>query len=259
MDNTLKFAQRIALEAGNILLSKFGQSHQISTKESIHSVVTPVDLMVEESILTAINQNFPEHSILSEESGFLDKHSDYLWVIDPLDGSSYYSRGLETYAVSIALYLNKTPVIGVVYCPARNEMFYADRNEGAFMNGANITCSSTTLLKDAIGSFGHRYIRLEEYDKSSKAILQSVRSVRAGGSCAMELCYLASGRIDLVLTVNQSFWDYAAGMFIAEKSGCLFFDLNGNPWNFDSFWNSKLDLLSYSKSLLDFNEAIYLG
>lgn len=249
MKTPIKIAKKIARTAGDILLTHFGQSHEINAKESIHSIVTPVDLLVEKYIIDTLLDNFPLDSILSEESGFIDKNSDQIWVIDPLDGSSYYSRSIETFSVSIALYKNERPVLGVVFCPIKNELFHAIANEGAYLNDEPIQCSHTAHLQDAIGSFGHRYIRLEKYDNTAKKLLQSIRSVRAGGSCAMELCYLACGRIDLALTVNQSFWDYAAGMLIAKESGGNFTTLSHENWDFQTYWLKKFDLLAYSKKL----------
>ena len=250
MNNSyIEFAKNTALAAGKYLLDNFGMMHYSIIKESIHSIVTKVDLITEELITNLIKQNYSNHNILSEELGFIQNNSEYTWIIDPIDGSSYYSRGIESFSISIALFRNFKPFIGVVYCPILNELFYAEIGKGAFLNNKLIQCSETIQLSESIGSFGHRYLRLEQYEPISKDIIKSIRSIRGGGSSAMELSYLACGRIDLLIVVNQSIWDYAAGVLIVSESGGVFKDLYNNEIDFKNLFDRKLDILSYSKNL----------
>ena len=237
-------AQLAAQKAGDYLRENFGKTICSATKESQHSVVTAHDLESERIIIELLQLYFPSHSILSEEMGLKDRKTSYLWVIDPLDGSSYYARGIPTYSVSISLLKNMEIICGVVYCPANNEMFYAEKGGGAFLNKSSISVSPINKLNESIFSAGHRYLRLEIYETEMRKLLKAVRSIRAGGSCAQELCNVAVGRIDALLTVNQSFWDYAAGALILEEAGGTITDIVGVKLNIDKYMLKKFDLLA---------------
>lgn len=242
-------AQLAAQKAGDYLLGNFGKNLDYKVKESQHSIVTQYDLGAEEIIVKEIKKHFPSHSILSEEKGFEYFDSEFVWVIDPLDGSSYYARGIPTFSVSIALINSGEIVCGVIYCPAQNELFTAEKGMGAFLNGIPVKVSATDTLNQSVFSAGHRYLRLEVYDREMRRLLQSVRSIRGGGSCAQELCYLACGRIDVILTVNQSFWDYAAGALILEEAGGKITTTTGEELSVVKYMNAKFDLLASNKIL----------
>lgn len=248
-ESFLEFTKDVALTAGKYALENFGIRHRSIEKESNHSIVTKIDIETERIIVNLIKDNYSNHNLLSEELGWTDNNSIYTWIIDPLDGSSYYSRAIDTFSVSIALFCNMEPLLGVVYCPVANELFYSEKGKGAFLNGDLIRCSEISLLRDSIGSFGHRYLRLDIYEPISKVLLESVRSLRAGGSCAMELCYLACGRIDILVAVNQSIWDYAAGMLIVRESGCQFKEINDKSIDLNILLKNKLDFISFSQNL----------
>jgi len=244
MDVFTETAQLAARTAGGYLMQHFGQQITSSDKESHHSIVTEHDVEAERIIVQGIQNSFPGHSILSEEMGLQKADSDYLWVIDPLDGSSYYSRGIEMFSVAVALLKENQVIAGAIYNPVRSEMFYAWKDGGAFLNGTPITVSPHTNLKETICTAGHRYLRLEQYDQGMRNLLKSVRSIRGGGSCAQEMCYLACGRIDVLLTVNQSFWDYAAGSLIVREAGGQVSDITGVDFDVQKHLYGKFDLLA---------------
>ena len=244
MSGFLSTAKEAALLAGHYLKKNFGDQIQTVDKESHHSIVTQHDIEAERLIIDLLKNKFPSHGILSEEIGLMRGDADYIWVIDPLDGSSYYSRGIETFSVSVALMYRYEVIAGAIYLPVQGELFFAEKDKGAFLNEKKINVSATADLRESIGNFGHRYLRLEEYDKGMRNLLKSIRSVRGGGSCAMEMSYLACGRIDIVLTVNQSFWDYAAGSLIVSEAGGEVTDIKGNHVDPQKYLMSKYDLMT---------------
>lgn len=223
----VQFAISIAQKAGLYLMENFGDTHLQIEKESLHSIVTAHDIAVEKLIMDNIKSAYPSHAILSEESGASSGESDYLWVIDPLDGSSYFARGLPNFSVAIGLLYKNEVILGVVENPVYKETFYATKRGGAFRNQQPIKVSDTASLSSAIVNFGHRYLRLPMYQPHSEELLKSVRSIRGGGSCAQELCQIACGRTDGLITVNQSPWDFLSGKLILEEAGGKLVKLDG--------------------------------
>lgn len=240
----LPFAISLAQEAGAFLMQHFGKQHFEQEKESFHSIVTACDIDVEQLIIKKIQQQFPAHSIVSEESGADIRNSEFQWVIDPIDGSSYFARGIASFSVAFALLQNGEIMLGVIDNPFFKETFYAVKGGGAFKNEERIFVSSTDSLNQSIYSFGHRYLRSESYSPQSTDLLNAVRSIRAGGSCAQELCQLACGRIDGLIAVNQSSWDYFAGKIILEEAGGKMNQLNGKPISITDAILGKQDIYS---------------
>lgn len=228
-DAYLSFAIALAREAGCFLMQHFGKQHFEQEKESFHSIVTTCDIDVEQLIIKRIKEQFPCHSIVSEESGADSLNSEFQWIIDPIDGSSYFARGIASFSVAIALLRKGEIVLGVIDNPVFKETFYASNGGGAFRNEDRIAVSTTKTLNQSIFSFGHRFIRSDSYKAQASELLNAVRSIRAGGSCAQELCQLACGRIDGLIAVNQSSWDYFAGKIILEEAGGKMNQLNGKP------------------------------
>jgi myo-inositol-1(or 4)-monophosphatase len=224
----IQFAIATAQAAGNYLMENFGDTHSQTEKESLHSIVTTHDIVVEKLIIDRIKGAYPSHGILSEESGAIEFDREYLWVIDPLDGSSYFARGLPNFSVAIALVFKNEVILGVVENPVYQETFYATKGGGAFRNQESIKVSTSSSLSTAIVNFGHRYLRLPDYQPQSGNLLTSVRSIRGGGSCAQELCQIACGRADGLITVNQAPWDFLAGKIILEEAGGKLVKLEGN-------------------------------
>lgn len=240
----LQFAISTAQAAGHYLMENFGDMHAQTEKESLHSIVTAHDLAVEKLIIDRIKAAYPSHGILSEESGAFDTDSEYLWVIDPLDGSSYFARGLPNFSVAIALVYKNEIILGVVENPLYQETFYATKRGGAFRNQNSIKVSTSSTLSSAIFNFGHRYLRLPEYQPHSGELLKAVRSIRGGGSCAQELCQIACGRIDGLITVNQAPWDFLAGKLILEEAGGKLVKLNGSEISIEESLKKTTDIVA---------------
>ncbi|MBN2181791.1 MAG: inositol monophosphatase [Sedimentisphaerales bacterium] len=156
---------------------------------------------------------------MSEEHGQIIRNDELTWVIDPLDGSSYYVRGLQSFRISVALLHQWQPVLGIVSCPLNAEFFTALHAGGSYLNGKPITVSSHRKLQDCIFSFSHRFLMDTEYRRPRDELVASCRSIRGGGSCAQELCYIACGRIDSLIAPAQKIWDFAAGILIVEEAG----------------------------------------
>ena len=221
----LKAAFAMAEEAGNIHMSYFRTRNlQQSTKLNDSDVVTIADKESEAAILHYIHTHFPDHGIISEESGLDHEDREWRWVIDPLDGTTNFSMGLPPFCVSIALEHNKEAVIGVVYAPYLQECFYAVKDTGAWLNGKSIHCSEKTEISKAVVATGMPYDRNDNSDNNLKEISRMafrVRGIRRMGSAAMDLCYTAAGFLDAYWELNLNRWDVAAGQLIATEAGAI--------------------------------------
>lgn len=195
-------------------------------KESIHSIVTEADLTSQTILVNWIKQLYPKSEILSEESNNSVKGSDF-WIIDPLDGTSHFERGLEGWSISGARVVNGEVVSGVTYAPIANEFFYAEKGKGAFVNGVRLCVSDTEALKDSTINAGHRTVRIDQEGKV-KLLLQNTRTMWTTGSTALVLANLAAGRLDIALQEEQSFWDIAAGTLLIREAGGKFTNRQGS-------------------------------
>ncbi len=218
-------ALAMAEEAGNIQMRYFRTRNlQQSTKLNDSDVVTIADKESEAAILNYIHSHFPDHGIISEESGRDHEEKEWRWVIDPLDGTTNFANGLPPFCVSIALEYNKEAVIGVVYAPYLQECFYAAKGAGAWLNGDPIHCSDKTEMSKAVVATGMPYDRNDNPDNNLAEISRMafrVRGIRRMGSAAIDLCYTAAGYFDAYWELNLNRWDVAAGQLIASEAGAI--------------------------------------
>ena len=182
LDNTLELVVVWAKEVGEVQRSYFRSGHlELETKSTVHDVVTKVDKLSESMLIERIGKCFPDHSVLGEESGEHDAHSDYLWVVDPLDGTNNYSQGLPVFCVSIGLQYRGETLLGVVYAPYLNELYTAIRGKGAFLNNAPIHVSDKTELDRSVLATGFPYDKgihpVNNIDNLSR-ILPHLRGIR---------------------------------------------------------------------------------
>lgn len=230
----LKFAIELAKHSGKILDSSFGKVKVTNRKER-KDIVTEMDLKSEKYILKEIQKKFPSHTILSEEKGKLEKNSEYSWIIDPLDGTVNYTSGLPLYSVSIGLVHKGKPFLGVVYAPYLNELFYAQRGKGAYLNGKKISPSKVTELENAVIQIGFSAHYSEELLKKNWLIAQKltaqVRGIRAWDSGALTSCYIACGRFDGKISIKTDPFGNAASTVIIEEAGGVVSDFEGKKWN----------------------------
>mgnify|MGYP001546807138 CR=1 FL=1 len=230
----LELAIMMAKSAGKLILDSYDRL-EISYKSS-NDLVTQADLESEQYIIGKIREKYPDHSILSEEDETKDAtDSDQLWIIDPLDGTNNYSRGIPQFCVSIAFAEKGTVMAGVVYDPCREELFTAQRGKGAFLNGEKLAVSDRTRLDQSIIATGFYYDRGTMMGRTLDTVKlffeQRICGMRRMGSAALDLCWVACGRYDGYFEYRISPWDIAAGMLLVEEAGGKCVDRNGNPRN----------------------------
>jgi myo-inositol-1(or 4)-monophosphatase len=218
----LNFAIETAREAGHILLEKFGRKINISLKGEIN-LVTEADLASEKHIVEKIRSYQPKHSILAEESGdaIVIGDSKWKWIIDPLDGTTNYAHGYPCWCVTLALEHNGEIVVGVTYDPTRDELFAAEKGNGATLNNKPIRVSETENLCDALLVTGFPYTTREREDFARHFVgfTYKSRGIRRDGSAAIDMAYVACGRFDGFWEEGLNPWDVAAGVLLIEEAG----------------------------------------
>ncbi len=233
----LDLAIRAAREAGAILQEYAARGFQIEHKGRIN-LVTEADLASERHIKQLITSHYPNHRILAEESGTDGEgaHSadDYCWIIDPLDGTTNFSHGFPCYAVSIGVEYRGGMVAGAIYDPTRDEMFAAERGAGATCNGAPIRVSEIDQLEKALLVSGFPYDvreRMNEYMPAWREFLKRAQGVRRFGAAAIDMAYVAMGRLEGFWEYGLHAWDTAAGWIIVEEAGGRVTQLDGSPFD----------------------------
>ena len=187
--------------------------------------------MLDRFIVREIEKKYPLHSILTEEGGYIDKGSEYLWIVDPIDGTSNFASGNPLFSVSIALMKEKQLLLGAIYAPAINEFYFAKRNTGAYLNGKRIHVSSISKLKRA-----YMY-QCEGAEKNRKKTIKLVKllypkvlDIRKLGSASIEAAWVALGRGDAYVTTSEEAWDVAAAVLLVEEAGGKVTDFKGKKW-----------------------------
>ena len=222
-DDILIDAVEWARRAGSIHLDFFRSNHlDVKVKQNESDIVTKADRMADALITENIHKRYPSHSILAEESGEDDRDGDFTWVIDPLDGTTNYTAGLPTFAVSIGVHHRGVPVVGVVFAPYLNELFTAVKGKGARLNGEPIGVRANDRMDRAVLATGFPVDRKTNPDDNVAEfhrVLTDVRAVRCLGAASMDLCYTAAGVLDGFWEMNLHEWDVAAGALIVEEAG----------------------------------------
>jgi myo-inositol-1(or 4)-monophosphatase len=239
LNAVLDVAISAAQAAGSLMLSERHSTKRINTKSSDVDLVTHVDLACDELIRAHIQRAFPEHSLLTEETykqgdtETLDWHEP-VWIVDPIDGTTNYAHGFPHSAVSIACCVEKEPVVGVIYDPFKQELFHAIHGNGAFLNDAPIRVSETAELNKALLATGFAFRRetlSEEYSRALLeellALLNACRDVRRAGSAALDLAYVAAGRLDGFYEYYLAPWDVAAGVLLVQEAGGVVLSSSG--------------------------------
>jgi len=231
----LNFAIQTALEAGRVLADKFGRALQVSNKGDI-DLVTEADVAAERLIVERIRSYHPRHAILTEESGDVAEaggaDAEYKWIIDPLDGTTNYAHGYPVFCVSVALEHEGKVVVGVVYDPTRDELFAAERGEGATLNGRRAHVSATQELNRALICTGFPYDVRERGDfaRHFRDFIMRAQSVRRDGAAALDLAYVATGRFEGFYEEGLRPWDVAAGVLLVEEAGGRVTHYDGSPF-----------------------------
>jgi myo-inositol-1(or 4)-monophosphatase len=232
MHGMLNIAIRAARRAGELMIRHLNQVETLQiTEKGRNEFVTQVDRIAESAIIEVILDHYPEHAILAEESGSQGEN-DYEWIIDPLDGTTNYIHGFPVFSVSIAVAQRGELQHGVVYDPLRQEIFSASRGEGAQLDGRKIRVSKRTSLQQALIGTGFPYRKnlqhLDRYLGMLRVVMLETSGIRRPGSAALDLCYVAAGRVDAFWELGLSKWDIAAGALIIREAGGRISDFRGS-------------------------------
>ena len=230
----LSVAKAAARDAADLILHANEIDRKTSNKSTITDLVTKTDKNAEQVIKDDILAKFPDHCILAEESGETKSSSEYLWVIDPLDGTTNFVHGLSPYCVSIALLKNNTPLLAVISeLPAEN-LYWAVKGNGAFCNGEKISVSSRKSINDSLLITGFSYQHDSKWETNMKLFKDFTKishGVRRIGSAAADLCYVASGKADAFWEIGLYPWDSAAGILLVDEAGGKVTRMDGRPYN----------------------------
>ncbi len=228
---TLYDLERLARQAGVILRMNFGKRHRIGHKSHHIDLVTETDEEVEAFLVEQIRRQFPDHTIVAEETG-VHRAGAGLWYVDPLDGTVNFAHGIPIFTVSLAFADEQGVRLGVVYDPMQDELFAAERGRGAWLNGRPIRVSQTQTLADSLLITGFPYDAWTNPENNLDhfaAFAVRTHGVRRLGSAAMDICYVAAGRADGFWELRLKPWDVAAAALIAQEAGAVVTDVQGGP------------------------------
>ncbi|MDR9829769.1 inositol-1-monophosphatase [Vibrio sp. FNV 38] len=232
MHPMLNIAIRAARKAGNHIAKSLENADKIETTlKGTNDFVTNVDKEAETLIIDTIKASYPDHSIIAEENGLIEgKDNDAQWIIDPLDGTTNFVKGLPHFSVSIAVRLNGKTEVACVYDPIRNELFTAQRGAGAQLNNNRMRVKQLKDLQGTVLATGFPF-KQKQHSESYLKILSSLfvdcSDFRRTGSAALDLCYVAAGRVDGYFELGLKPWDLAAGELIAREAGAIVTDFAG--------------------------------
>ncbi|MHC1697422.1 MAG: inositol monophosphatase [Geobacteraceae bacterium] len=229
----LASAVQAARSAGQIQRERLWSDYSVDFKGE-NNLVTEVDRLSEDVIVRQLRAACPGCDVLAEESGALDTGSSLRWIIDPLDGTTNYAHGFPWFAVSIALEISGVIQLGVVYHPMMDELFTCVRGQGAWLNGGKITVSSRQPLKNCLLATGFPYDRKQSNENNFDNFVQfqlAARAVRRAGAAALDLAYVAAGRVDGFWECKLNPWDVAAGRLLVEEAGGTVTNHAGEPYS----------------------------
>jgi len=231
----VRAACHAALTAGFMIRELYGKPHEITMKGEIN-LVTEADFAAESAITASLGEDTPEIPILAEESADdeVKEPAEMTWIVDPLDGTTNFAHGIPVFAVSIALMDAGQARVAAIYCPMQDELFCAWQGGGAWLNGDRITVTETDFLVQALVATGFPYdiyARLDDVMAQMRDILPKVRDIRRMGAAAVDLAYVACGRLDAFWEMDLKPWDTAAGWLVVEEAGGMVTDFAGKPYS----------------------------
>lgn len=231
------FLTEIILKAGDLLMEKFGFQHKIEFKaegkyKEYPQVVSSIDLLVEEFLVGLIMKKYPDHHILSEETASILMEDGYTWIIDPIDGTTHFLRGIPAFSVSIAIQHKDEVVMGAVYAPYYKSLYLAEKGEGSLHNQKSIGVSKIATLKEAlVATSVYQSYKIQGFEKSFFNVIKQIKNLRMFASSALDMCYVASGELDARIFANTEPWDHTAAALIVEEAGGKVTDWFGNKWS----------------------------
>ena len=260
MDGYLETAVEIAREAGALLATYFERRVRFELKGEF-DLVTEADRASEKLVVERLRTHFPSHAIVAEEGGGHESSSEYCWYVDPLDGTTNFAHGFPVFNVTLGLQRAGEAVAGVVYDPIRQEMFSAERGAGAYLNGKRIRVSPTGNLGESLSSTGFPS-RKRGHDVNIHFYYQvamASHGVRRTGSAAIDLAYVASGRLDFFWEFGLKPWDMAAGVLLVQEAGGRVSDMHGAPHSINSSPHLLADNGALHEPALAFLSEIFGG
>ncbi|MBU1031531.1 inositol monophosphatase [Patescibacteria group bacterium] len=226
----LEVAKKAAIEAGKIIQKYSGQAYKKNIKYGdLSNFATDADLEAEKKIVEILTKNFPDHSIVAEEKGWSAQKSEFIWMVDPLDGTITFAQNIPYYTVSIGLLKNGKPIVGVINHISFKHLYWAKSGEGAFLNNKKICVSKKTKLEESVGTldFGHRQKRSPRLDLYINKLITKIGYPYGFGSAAVGMALTADSTLDFY--INQAYpWDFAAGTVIVREAGGKVTDFQGN-------------------------------
>ena len=232
----LDFTTDTLAQAGEIVVRYFNRPISVSTKSSEVDIVTQADLETEAFIVQRIQERYPHHSILAEEQGASGSSSS-MWVIDPIDGTTNFAHSYPAFMIAIAHIVHTEVVLAATYDPVRKEMFTAIRGNGAKLNNVPISVSNCSSLSSSIVATGFPYNRATTQDNNLRQfgnVMPKVQGIRRSGSAALDLAYVACGRLDGYWEYKLKLWDCAGGILMVEEAGGKVSTSDGSQWNIQS-------------------------
>ncbi|MBI4162690.1 MAG: inositol monophosphatase [Candidatus Aenigmarchaeota archaeon] len=229
----------VALEAieaaGRILIENYGRI-QVKEKENWHELVTKTDIDANMYILDILKKNFPDHSIVTEEAPKVEKHSEYTWYVDPLDGTTNYTLQIPFVCSAIGLAKNNMPILGVVFNPLTSEIFTGEKGKGAFLNNKPIHVSDNSDIKKTLVNYCHvsKQKDVSLMTKLYPVFKSESRDFRRLASGNLDFCWIACGRNDVYFRTSPILWDVIPGLVIATEAGAKTTDWNNKEWTFES-------------------------
>lgn len=229
------FIKSITKKAGDAVQKRLGKAGvHYAKSERLYDVVTKSDLLAEKIIMDAILKKYPDHGIISEESGNQNDGAEYVWVIDPIDGTKNYASGMGMYGVMVCLVRRGEVILSAIYLPAMKELYFAKKGKGAYLNGKRIHCLADRNL---LRSYGVGSSNL--HSRNAKFLKNLIKGGKGGeihfgtfGSMAVNAAYAASGKRHWMVALAGSIWDFAPAYLILKEAGCKVTDTEGKQWRF---------------------------
>ena len=242
--------EKACLKASKIIIRDFGEIEKLQvSKKGPGDFVTKTDKKVEEILIEELEKARPGYNFLAEEGGTTkEKKSEFTWIIDPIDGTTNFMHGIPHFAISIGLEKSGELIAGIIFDPIKNEMFYAEKGRGAYLNNSRIRVSSRNIINDSVALTGGPAFaenNKQQFYEEYIAMSNQFHQVRKLGSAALDLAYVAAGRAEIFWHKNLKYWDIAAGIIIVKESGGTISDFKGKAFSLNNkqllATNSRLD------------------